>query len=187
MLPLPSPSLEPNWCTYITTIQPKTIATFTTYTRPLRHYLATIKSHSCRIIKSEPPFKFVSFFSVLSWSQHRRSLIWPPICKTQEYNLHLHPHASPRAMAIDPRTVIVSSSIGGSQNQRHGSLHQPLICKTKEAGLHLCSHVQPAIWLPIHAPLKVAFDCYSDSDSDKPMPSSCTFISKNVCLCIYFF
>ncbi|KAK7833118.1 hypothetical protein CFP56_025781 [Quercus suber] len=41
---------------------------------------------------------------------------------------------------------------------------RPLICKTQEADLHICSHVQLAIWPPIHASLKVAIDCCSNSN-----------------------
>ena len=38
-----------------------------------------------------------------------------------------------------------------------------------------CLHTRPEIWLSIHLPLKVAVDCYSDSN--EIMPSSCTFLS----------
>ena len=143
LLPLPSTSLEPNQFTI--------------------HHHCSSQDYYClhHLYKASSPLpccyqnpqsthhqvkaslQICYFFSIISWNQCHRSLIWPPICKTQESELHLHLHALPCLVAVDPRTVIVSPSTSGSRNQCHGSLRQPSICKTQEADLHLWSHVPP--------------------------------------------
>ena len=88
---------------------------------PLHHYYQKPQpSHH----QFEPPLRSVSFSPSFRKTNTAKSLLWPLICKSQEFNLHYRRHMPPHAVAVDPCAIIDSSSTGGvgSRNQHHGSL-----------------------------------------------------------------
>ena len=188
LLPLPSPSLEPNWSTKNTIVQFKTIATFTTSTRPLYLCITTIKSHYRRTIEFEPPLRSISF------SQS--------FCETNATDLFFG------LQYAKPKSLI--SIFGDTYHHSWWpSTHMPsqipywlVVCKTNARDLFFglrrekpkkpasifsltCLHARPEVWLSIHMPSKTTINCCSESE--EPMPSSCTFISKKGLLLLFFF
>ena len=187
LLSLPSPSLEPNWSTKHTIVQFKTIATFTTSTRPLCLCIATIKNHYRHTIEYEPPLRSVSF------SQS--------FCKTNAANLFFGlQYAKPKSLisifgdtyhhswwplthmsSQIPRWLVVHKT--NATDLFFGLWH---VKPKKPTSILSLTRLQtwPEVWLSIHMLSKTTINCCSEFE--EPMPSSCTLISKKGLLLLLF-